>query len=167
MAKTNPDDTVDRAADALLLLAAEASWREISLRQIAERAGVALADLYPRADGKTALLAHLSARYDKAALATAATPSQDVHDRLFDAVMARVEAMEPNRAALIAIARGGGALALVPHFPRTARAILEVPGSTPRPPGSRPWRPCGPAPPRSGATTKALSIAPWPKSTNA
>ena len=56
-----------------------------------ERAGVLLTDLYTRTPGKLALLAHLSARYDEAALATAQTPSEDVHDRLFDATMARVD----------------------------------------------------------------------------
>ncbi|MEP6966461.1 MAG: TetR family transcriptional regulator [Pseudomonadota bacterium] len=121
-------DILDRAADALLVMAVEEPWSEISLRGIAQKAEAPLAELYARADGKPALLAHLSARFDKAALATAATASEDVHDRLFDAVMARVEAMEPHRAALIAIARSGGRLFLVPHFPRTARAILEAAG---------------------------------------
>lgn len=121
-------DTLDRAADALLLLASEHPWRDISLRGIADKAQVPLAELYRRANGKAALLAHLSAHFDEAALATAATPSEDPHDRLFDAVMARVEAMAPHRAALIAIARSGGGFALAPHFPRTARALLEAAG---------------------------------------
>ncbi|MGI9170383.1 MAG: TetR family transcriptional regulator [Caulobacteraceae bacterium] len=122
------DDGLDRAVDTLLALAAERPWREISLRAIAEAADLPLADLYGRADGKSALLAYLSARLDKAALATAATPSDDAHDRLFDAVMARVEAMESHRAALIAIARDASPLALVAHFPPTARALLEAAG---------------------------------------
>jgi hypothetical protein len=122
------DPVLDRAADALLGLAAERPWRDISLRSVAEAAGAPLSELFGLADSKGALLAHLSARFDETALATAATASDDVHDRLFDAAMARVEAMEPHRVALTAIARDGGALALVPHFPRTARAILEAAG---------------------------------------
>ena len=129
-----PDSDLDRAADILLILAAERPWRDISLRAIAEAAGLPLADLYGRADSKGALLAYLSARFDKAALATAATASDDVHDRLFDAVMARIEAMEPHRAALVAIARDAGPLALVAHFPPTARAILEAAGVDASPP---------------------------------
>ncbi|MEO8926986.1 MAG: TetR family transcriptional regulator [Caulobacteraceae bacterium] len=128
------DDILTQAGDALLAMAAERPWRDISLRSIAETAGLPLADLYARANGKAALLAHLSARFDTAALATAATASDDVHDRLFDAVMARVEAMEPHRAALIAIARAAGPLTLVPHFPPTARAILEAAGLDATPP---------------------------------
>ena len=127
-------EVLDPAADALLSLAAERPWREIALRDVAEKAGVPFAQLYALANGKAALLAHIAARFDEAALATAATPSDDVHDRLFDAVMARVEAMTPHRDALIAMARGGAALALAPHLPRTARAILEAAGVDPTPP---------------------------------
>ena len=42
--------------DALLALAAERPWRQISLRDIAERAGVAFPDLYAAASSKTALV---------------------------------------------------------------------------------------------------------------
>ena len=128
------DDSLDRAADALLSLAAERPWREIALRDVAEKAEVPFAELYGLANGKTALLAHAAARFDQAALATAATASDDVHDRLFDAVMARVEAMAAHREALIAMARDGAALALAPHLPRTARAILEAAGVDATPP---------------------------------
>jgi AcrR family transcriptional regulator len=128
------ETTADRAIAALLALASERPWGEISLREIAERAGEPLADLYAAANSKHALLAHLSDRFDRAALATAATPGADVHDRLFDAVMARLEAMAADREALIAIARGGGLLALAPHLPRTARAILEAAGVEATPP---------------------------------
>ncbi|MDQ2860837.1 MAG: TetR family transcriptional regulator [Pseudomonadota bacterium] len=127
-------DPLDRAADTLLALAAERPWPDISLRAVAEAAGLPLTELYASANSKAALLAHLSARFDRAALATAATASDDAHDRLFDAVMARVEAMEPHRAALTAIARAAGPLALVAHFPPTARAILEAAGLDANPP---------------------------------
>lgn len=52
----------------------------------------------------------------------------DPHDRLFEACMARLEAMEPHRAALIAIARTEGPAAMAPRLPRTARALLESAG---------------------------------------
>jgi hypothetical protein len=126
--------SIDAAADALLQLAAERPWRYISLRDVAEKAAIPFAELYAQSPGKNALLARLSARYDKAALATAETPSEDIHDRLFDATMARIEAMGPDRDALIAIARDAGPLALVAHFPATARAILEAAGVEATPP---------------------------------
>ena len=97
-------EVLDRAADALLTLAEERLWSEITLRDIAVAAGVGFAELYARVPGKAALLERLGARFDRAALDTAELePAPDAHDRLFEAVMARLEAMEPHRAALIAI----------------------------------------------------------------
>jgi AcrR family transcriptional regulator len=128
------DEILDKAADALLSLAAERPWREVSLRVVAETAGVPLADLYGRATSKWGLLQRLSDRFDRAALETAATPSDDLHDRLFDAAMARVEAMEPHRTALTAIAAADTPVMLAPHLPRTARAILEAAGLDATPP---------------------------------
>ena len=127
------DETLACAGDALLALAAERPWREVTLREIADKAGEPLTRLYALANGKRALLDHLSARFDQAALATAATPSDDIHDRLFDAVMARIEAMEPHRAALIAIQRAG-VIPLLTRLPRTARALLEAAGVNATPP---------------------------------
>lgn len=121
------EDRIDPGR-ALLILAASRPWREISLRDIAEAAKIPFVELYAQTPGKLALLARLSADFDRAALATAAMRSDDVHDRLFDAAMARLEAMEPDRAALIAIARDVGPVALAPHLPPTARAILEAAG---------------------------------------
>lgn len=128
------DAVLDPAADAALDLAADRPWREVSLRAIAERAGISFADLYAKAPSKTALVFHLSRRLDGAALATAANASDDVHDRLFDAAMARVEAMEAQRDALLSMARDENPAALALHFPFTARAILEAAGVTATPP---------------------------------
>jgi AcrR family transcriptional regulator len=128
------DSVLDLAGDAALALAAERPWREVSLRDIAERTGVPLTALYAQAHSKWTLLAHVSERFDRAALETAATTSDDVHDRLFDATMARVEAMEPHRLALTAIAAADSAVMVAPHLPRTARAILEAAGVDATPP---------------------------------
>jgi hypothetical protein len=128
------DDTLDKATDAALALAAERPWRDVSLREIAERAGVDFAELYAQAPAKPLLVLRLSQKLDRAALATAATASDDPHDRLFDAAMARVEAMEAHREALRSIARGEGPISIAPHLPLTARAILEAAGVTATPP---------------------------------
>ncbi|MFI4974672.1 MAG: TetR family transcriptional regulator [Caulobacterales bacterium] len=128
-------ELLESAADAALVLAAERPWREVSLRDIAERAGVSFADLYAKAPSKSALVLHLSDRCDAAALATAATASDDPHDRLFDAAMARIEAMEPHREALVSMARGENPAIFAALLPRSARAILEaagVPATIPR-----------------------------------
>jgi AcrR family transcriptional regulator len=127
-------DILDQACDAALSLASERPWREVSLREIAERAGVSFADLYDKAPGKPLLVLRLSQRLDRAALETAATPSNDPHDRLFDAAMARIEAMEPHRAGLISMARGESPVTMATLLPLTARAILEAAGVSATPP---------------------------------
>src|SRR5882757_7066236 len=105
---TLDDPVLDKATDAALALAAERPWREVSLRDIAERAGVDFVELYAKAPAKPLLVLRLSQKLDRAALATAATQSDDAHDRLFDAAMARIEAMEAHREALRSMARGEG-----------------------------------------------------------
>ena len=118
-------DVLDRAADAALSLAADRAWPEVTLRDIARRADLPFAELYAEAASKAAVLDHLARRFDLRALEAGAELDSDVHDRLFDVVMARVEAMEPHRAALIAVARAEDPSLLALRFPRTARALLE------------------------------------------
>ncbi|HEX8569049.1 MAG TPA: TetR family transcriptional regulator [Caulobacteraceae bacterium] len=119
-------DLLDRAVDAALALARERPWGDIVLRDIAAAADAPLAQLYPLAPSKAALLDHMSRRFDLQALEAGA--GDDLHDRLFDVVMARVEAMEPHRSALSAIARSEDPARLALRLPRTARALLEAAG---------------------------------------
>lgn len=121
---------LDRAADAALALAADRPWPEVTLRDIAQGAGVPFAQLYLAANSKGGVLDALSRRFDQAALEAAdgLGADEDLHDRLFETVMARLEAMEPHRLALLAIGRSEPALAFAPRLPRTARALLEAAG---------------------------------------
>ena len=122
-------DALDRAADAALVLAEDRPWAEITLRDIARAAGLTFAELYARAPGKRALVDRLSRRFDSEALVLSeGEDAPDAHDRLFEAVMARLEVMGPHRDALVAIARADGAAAMAPRLPRTARALLEAAG---------------------------------------
>jgi hypothetical protein len=130
---TAAEDILDRAAAAALALAADRPWTQISLRDIAVKAEIPFAELYARADGKAAVLSHLATRFDRAALGTVSVPTSEnedatTHDRLFDAAMARIEAMEPHRAALIAISRSESLVVSALRFPKTARAVLEAAG---------------------------------------
>jgi AcrR family transcriptional regulator len=124
-----PVDPLDAAADAALKLAGERPWREITLRDIAAEAAIPFAKLYAKAPGKGALLDRVSRRHDRAAL-TSEDASADPLDRLFEATMARLEAMEPHRFALIAVAREEGAFSprWGPRLAATARALLESAG---------------------------------------
>ena len=122
------DEVLDRAADALLALAADRSWDAISLKDVADRAGLGFAELYARAMGKAALLGRLSDRYDRAALRSIEGDAQPAaHDRLFEAFMARLEAMQPHRDVLIAIGRAQP-LQVALRLRRTARALAEGAG---------------------------------------
>lgn len=122
------DDLLDRAAAAALALANERPWAEITLRDIAAKAGEPLADLYARAPGKAQVIDWLSRRFDLAALKAGDETGEAPHDRLFDAVMRRVEAMEPHRSALIGVHAGEGLGPSIARWPATARALLEGAG---------------------------------------
>jgi AcrR family transcriptional regulator len=122
------EDQLDRAAAAALALAAERPWAEVTLRDIAEKAQVPLAELYLHAPGKARVVDWLARRFDQAALKSGDEAGADPHDRLFDAAMRRIEAMEPHRAALMAIHAGEGPAPLVARLPATARALLEAAG---------------------------------------
>jgi AcrR family transcriptional regulator len=122
------EDQLDRAAAAALALAADRPWAEITLRDIAHKAQLPLADLYAHAAGKTQVIDWLSRRFDLAALKAGEEAGEDAHDRLFDAAMRRLEAIEPHRAALMAIHAGEGPAPLLVRMPATARAILEGAG---------------------------------------
>lgn len=125
---TPTEDLLDRAAAAALSLAADRPWTQVSLRDIALAAEVSFAELYVKADSKAKVLGHLSRRFDHAALNADGGEGAAVHDRLFEAAMARIEAMEPHRHALIAIGKAEGLPRAAARFPRTARAILEAAG---------------------------------------
>jgi AcrR family transcriptional regulator len=122
------EDVLDRAAAAGLALVAERPWREVTLRDLAHAAGVPMAELYARAPSKRAVIDWLAGRFDLAALKNGHDEQADAHDRLFDAVMRRIEAMEPHRAALIAVHAGEGPGPMLARWPATARAVLEGAG---------------------------------------
>ena len=128
------DDILDRAADAALALAADQPWPSVSLRDIAVKAGVPFPELYARAHSRLAVLARVSERFDRAALDIDYPQDSAAHDRLFDAAMARLEAMEPHRTALLNIAKAEGPLVSATRFPSIARAILEAAGVPATPP---------------------------------
>lgn len=100
----------DRMIDAALALAAEKPWRQISLTDIAEAADVSLAEAQDAGICRAGLVASVIARHDQAMLASDDPSLKDEsrRDRLFDAVMRRLEAMRPHKAALKSMSIGGG-----------------------------------------------------------
>jgi AcrR family transcriptional regulator len=94
----------ERILDAFLELAAERDLGAIGLIDIAERAGVTLANLRDFYSGKGAMLADFARRIDQAALEKGAAEGDTARDRLFDMMMRRFDALIPHRAAIKRIA---------------------------------------------------------------
>jgi AcrR family transcriptional regulator len=124
----------ETALDAFLGLIAEKGFAAVALRDVAEAAGVGMADLYRVYPDKVALVAAFMARVDAEVLAGTPArndPEETARDRLFDAMMRRYDALRPHRAALGAIRRAATrdpmlALALGPALRRSMAAMLEA-----------------------------------------
>ncbi len=105
MSLTDPAIRRDLAR-AALALAAEGSWKDIALPKVAQAAGQPLAELY----GATLWEAVdcVEEAFDRAIAANMdkLDPKQSVRDRLFELIMRRFEAMEPHRAAVLAMEQG-------------------------------------------------------------
>lgn len=94
---------------AALRLAAEKPWQDVSLRQIAEAAGLNLAQLSETFSSKGDILAGFVRLVDKEVLAAAPAPQEgESHrDGLFEVIMARFDALAPYKSALRSIAGSG------------------------------------------------------------
>jgi hypothetical protein len=104
MSLSDPDLRRD-VAQAALTLAADGVWKERTLAELAQKAGRALPQLY----GATLWEAVdcVEEAFDRAiAGAHRLDPNQSVRDRLFELIMCRFEAMEPHRAAVLAMEQG-------------------------------------------------------------
>ena len=101
-----PADARGKIVDALMELAAERPFEDITITDIATRAGVGLADFRDAFPSKGAVLAAFNKRIDRAVLtgASDALDGEPVKERLFDVLMRRLDAMAPYRAGVRAIA---------------------------------------------------------------
>jgi AcrR family transcriptional regulator len=124
-----------RIIDAALGLAATRGWRGLSLAEIAAAAGMRLAEVYGTFPSKQAIFEGFLADVDHAVL-SGGTPDlaeEGAHDRLFEAVMRRFEAMAPHRPAVRAIIEDGRrdpllALSGLGRFLHSMAATLEAAG---------------------------------------
>ncbi len=98
-AKSPPPDMRGKIVDALMELAAERRFEDISVRDICKTAGVSLADFRDAFPSKGAVLAGFSRRIDRAVLAEhgEVLADESPRERLFDILMRRLEAMAPYR----------------------------------------------------------------------
>jgi len=93
-------------ARAALSLAAEGPWRELTLAKLARAAGRSAADFYGASLWEA--VDCVEEAFDRAVAENldALDPGQSTRDRLFDLIMRRFEAMEPHRAAVLAMEYG-------------------------------------------------------------
>lgn len=101
------DDERRKIEDALLGRVAEVPFAAISLADVAGVAGVSLAELRRRFDGRFDILTSFARRIDVAVLAgeDASLAAEPVRDRLFDALMRRFDLLAPHRAGLRGLER--------------------------------------------------------------
>ena len=124
----------DAALEAFLRLVTQKGYAEVTLRDVAEAAGLGLADLYRVYPDKVALMAAFMAKIDAAVLAGTPSrndPEETARDRLFDVMMRRYDALRPYRETLREFRRAGTrdpmlALAMGPALRRSMAAMLEA-----------------------------------------
>jgi AcrR family transcriptional regulator len=109
--------------DTMLELVATTGWLSLSLGAVAQAATLPLAELYRQFPSKLALLRGFAARIDAAMLAALGPePAADtpVKDRLFEALMARFDALAPHKDAMRVLARE------LPRDPLAALCFAET-----------------------------------------
>jgi AcrR family transcriptional regulator len=128
-------DARERIVDTLMALAAERRFEEIAIRDICAVAKISLADFRDAFPSKGAALAGFAKRIDRAALSRDDEESapEAPRERLFDALMRRLDAMAPYRESLREIAAWLrrdplAALAFNPSMVNSMRFMLEAAG---------------------------------------
>ncbi|WP_430395406.1 hypothetical protein [Ferrovibrio sp.] len=95
--------------DTMLSLVATTGWLNLSLGAVAQDAGLGLAELYRQYPSKLALLRGFAARIDAAMLAAlgpgGASSEGSAKDKLFEALMARFDALAPYKEAVRMLSR--------------------------------------------------------------
>ena len=127
-------DVSDRFLSAALELVVVRGWRSLSLAEIADDAGVSLAEAYAAYPTKASILAGFIRRIDRQVLAGGVTDKGDsVRDRLFDVLMRRFDALRPHKDAVAAILRDVPSdpltmLAAAPQFANGMAWMVETAG---------------------------------------
>jgi AcrR family transcriptional regulator len=93
--------------EALMQLAAEFDWEDIQLSEVAERAGVSLAELRSLFPSKGAILAGFSRQIDTIVLEgiDPGMAGEPARERLFDTLMRRIDALTPYRGSIAGLSR--------------------------------------------------------------
>ncbi len=95
------------AIDSLMALVADQGWKTVELPAVAQKAGISLATLRDLFPSKGAMLAGFGRMLDREVI-EGANPDligEPAHERVFDLMMRRLDAMTPYKPALIEIRR--------------------------------------------------------------
>jgi AcrR family transcriptional regulator len=131
---TDKADPLGAAAVAAVGLAAERPWRDVTLRDVAQASGFPMAAFYGVARSKDDIVDAVLARLDKTTAETLEIEADaPLRERVFDAAMARFDAMESERTGIASILSAEvstplGAARMWPRATRTARWLLELAG---------------------------------------
>jgi AcrR family transcriptional regulator len=125
----------DKAVAAMLALLTEHSYEQIGLAQVAEEAGLSLAELRSEFASTLGILAAHVKDLDRAVLAadTSDMTEESPRERLFDVLMRRLEILDPHREAVRSLLRSaarnpGLALALNGLAVRSQQWMLTAAG---------------------------------------
>lgn len=132
----SPQPLREAIPGAALALAGERGWENITLRDIAARAGVGLAEIYDLYCDKTDILAGYGRMVDRATLERSGTgddSAENRRDRLFDLIMERFEILNENRAGVLSVLRSlwrdpKQAVIGAPHLARSMAWMLAAAG---------------------------------------
>ncbi|MBV9290561.1 MAG: TetR/AcrR family transcriptional regulator [Hyphomicrobiales bacterium] len=134
-AEARSADPRGKIVDALMELAREQRFEDISIRDICEKAGVSLADFRDAFPSKGAALAGFIRRVDRAVLERDVEELADEgpRERLFDILMRRLDAMAPYREGLREVSawlrrEPAAAWAINPAVMASMRFMLEAAG---------------------------------------
>ena len=100
--KAEPASPRDRIIDALMTLAGDMRWDQITLSMIAAKADVSLADLRDHYPSKGAILGGFSKRIDRIVLDATGEDmlGEPARERVLDIMMRRLDALAPYKAGL-------------------------------------------------------------------
>ena len=118
-AKVSPKDAI---IEALMELAGERTWEDISISDVATRANLSLADFRDAFPSKGAVLAGLSRKIDRTVLEGTSDDlmGEPAKERLFDVLRRRLDAMAPYKLGLEGVAEWVG------RAPMAAAAINRL-----------------------------------------
>ena len=102
-----------RILDAAMRLAAAKPWRDVTLAEIAQGAGLGLADFAKEFYGKLGIISAFQKLVDEQVLRRARLvhgSEESARDRIFDVIMTRFDILQPYKAALKSIMADGGVM---------------------------------------------------------